>query len=278
MTSRYDDLGEALSLELAHVASRGGDLAANIQAWMATEPASTTITIAEDRRAWELRLQIREQPPLVKWGHTFGDAVSGLRGVLNHLVRGIVEVEAITLAKPLQLQFPIAATTSEWRNESKRVAELPKDARDAIEQIQPFRRSGPHGQPESDPLLLLRRLSNRKNHDFALLPVVEPRELTHEFAVEFASEAAASAEGEPEVAVAAAFEHGTVLIRQVTKSAIVKVRGEYRVSAQAVVEDPGTGGNLGATEGLAALLRYVSEVCEHVLRAVRLTSTQGSGI
>jgi hypothetical protein len=145
---------------------------------------------------------------------------------------------------------------------------LPSQVQAAVEQIQPFQRTGAAGTPQQDGLLLLQRLSNVDKHEVALRPLLNPLELAHSFAVEFQSEEDAAAEGPPKVEIGASFEDSAILLHQVTRHPIAKVTGSYDFNAQAVVNDPVVG-PIGITAGLAQLLTYVDQVCGFVLASAR---------
>lgn len=271
--STYDDLSVSLASRLAHVSDLGEQLAKAIQDWVADGHYRVEAAIAENRLSWELRLCVDEQPPLGKWGHIFANAISDLRSTLNNVLWGVAEVEGITLEKPKLVQFPIAKTASDWTQQARWVAELPVATQEAVHALQPFQRSGGvDGTPDSDPLLLLQRLSNTDKHRVALLPIVNPEELAHTFAVEFHTEEDASAQGEPQVAINVSFENGAVLLRQVTTRPIAKVKGSHEFKARAVVIQP-PHQPVPLTGGLSALLQYVNQVSAVVLNATQARST-----
>ncbi len=264
MSPSYSHLASTIAERLRYVTTRGEDLAAEIQQWQACHGLTPQAVIADDRLSWELRINLAEAPPLIRWGHIFGDAISALRSTLNNLVWGIAQVEGIQLQKPRVLQFPIAETVNEWKSQRQWIKESPASAQKSIEQVQPFQRTSPNGTPAEDLLLVLRQLSNRDKHELALLPDRLPQELTHQFSVQFPSDDDAAAEPPPHVELNPVFTDGAVLFRQVTRHPIVKVQGSYALQMKVVVLNP-PNSSVGVTSGLAALCYYLDQVCGYVL-------------
>ena len=263
-SDEYRDLANSLSVRIKRANTLGEQLGTAIQQWMKSNPLSVTPTIADDRLSWDLVVRTA-RPPLEKWGMLYGDAIHNLRAALDNLVWGLATASGTPPSKPRQVQFPIVEKEVDWVKGSRQIAELLPVAQHAIENIQPFKRGGEHGTPEQDPLLLLNWLSNTDKHRLAILPIVQPLELQHSFAVEFRTDEEARANVPPEVEMNAdPFVDGTRLFRQVTKHPIVKIKGQYGVRGRVVVVDQ-EHGHLGVTESLAKLVTYVPQVVDYVL-------------
>lgn len=166
----------------------------------------------------------------------------------------------------------------DWANERHRISELPRAAQTAIELVQPFQRTeGVDSLPEFDPLLLLNRLSNYEKHRLAIEPIMNPSELSHSFSVDFGSDDAAKQNEPPDVTISAdLFTAGAVLIRHVTRTPILDVRGEYAFKGQVVVVDSVCGA-VGVTTILAQLAQYVPQAIDQILH-LYVQSVLGSAI
>ena len=259
-------LARRLQARVNRAVQHGEELSRLIQDWMATEPIRTEIVVAPDRLWWELRVDV-SSPPYDDWATAFGDGVHNLRAALDNLVWGLATLGGNEPIQPTRVQFPIVERRSEWRMERARISALPPAAQAAIELVQPFQRSGPDGEPASDALLLLNRLSNREKHRLAIEPTMTPSEISHACSVDFGSDEAAELNVPPDVVLSAdAFVQGAVLIRQVTKTPILDVKGEYAFKGQVVVIDSIAGG-LGVTTILSQLAHYVPQVINLVLQS-----------
>ena len=247
-----------------YVVNQGETLSESIQSWVTDHPITCHAEIAEDRLSWQLLVEIHD-PPLDDWGFNFGDAVHNLRACLDNMAWAL----ANTLGppkKPKQVQFPIVTREANWKDERRRISELPPRAQTAIEQIQPFQRPrGTNGKPAEDPLVMLAEFSNSDKHRVGFLPQVNTAAIGHAFTVQFESEEKATAEGSPRVEVnLEPFTADSVLMHQTTSSPIVKVIGALDVTAlvAAIRED---GVSVGVTQSLATMAHYTKKVMDYVL-------------
>lgn len=264
-----EQLAVSLTRRIERAVEHGQSLAEQIQTWLATEPVTVVPSIADDRLSWELRVSVDNPPPLEAWASIFDDAVHNLRSTLDNLAWGLASLDGREPSKPKSIYFPIVEKRENWEQERRKIAELPASAQAAIESIQPFQRSGADGLPENDALLLLNRLSNTGKHRFAIQPVMTPHELEHSFSVDFGSDEAAARNVPPDVTMSAdCFVDNAVVIRQVTKTPIVELRGQYAFRGQVVVIDPVVGA-VGVTSVLAELATYVPTVADYVLGSLR---------
>jgi hypothetical protein len=244
-------------LKLARVAVQGSELGEAIQGWkqraVRVEPK-----IADDRLSWELRMRVTEPPPLnSSWNFTFDEAVHNLRSTLDNAVISIATGTGVGVNK--QLQFPIAATRTEWKKEALRIRTLPALWQAAIEAIQPFQVGRPIGPGEGG-LLILRDLDVEQKHYLQSHAVVESSQLEHDASVEFETEAGAAASARPEVEYfASGFNNGEVLARQRVFSRIAKVSGSFSIAAQVQVVHV-DGRQFGATSILYELYLVVGRV------------------
>jgi hypothetical protein len=113
-----------------------------MQAWGGSNSYGVRASIAEDRLGWELQLRVPHPPPLALWGFRFGEAVNHLRATLDNLVVAIAQQSGVTDEKQLKaLMFPISGTPKEWKSRQKALACLADWCRDALEQVQPWRKT-----------------------------------------------------------------------------------------------------------------------------------------
>jgi len=269
---RHDDLN-LLTAQLAErvrsAAEHGAKLGDQIQGWLKREPIKGTAAISDDRLSWELRVDVIEPAPFLRWASTFGDGVHNLRVALDNLAWGLAALDGAQPQKPKAIFFPIVEKRTDWAQQQKQIAELPASAKAAIESIQPFQRTGVDGLPETDGLLLLGRLDNTDKHRFAIQPMLTATEIEHSFSVEFGSDEDAAKNVPPDTTISTdVFVKDAVLLRHVTKTPIVAVKGNFAFKGQVVVIDPILG-PLGVTTVLAQLATYVPRVMDHILNSVR---------
>ena len=263
-----DQLTAQLAERVRSAAEHGAKLGDQIQTWMKQEPIKGAPAISEDRLSWELRVDVVKPAPFPQWATTFGDAVHNLRSVLDNLAWGLAVLDGAQPQKPNDIYFPIVEKRDAWAQNQKKIAELPNPAQIAIENIQPFQRTGIDGPPESDALLLLGRLNNTDKHRFAIQPMLTATEIGHSFSVDFGSDEAAAKNVPPDTTISAdVFVKDSVLLRHVTKTPIVKVKGHFAFKGQVVVIDPIVG-PVGVTTVLAQLVTYVPQVMDYVLHSM----------
>jgi hypothetical protein len=261
-------LARRLHRRFDHASSRGQALADSIATWMSHNEIEMRPVIAEDRLSWELWLDVNH-PPLDEWGNLFNDGIHATRTMLDHLTWGLATMDGRAPERPKSVQFPVARTRKDWKNESRKIAELDPRARQAIEEVQPFQRDGQSLGPERDPLLLLSEFDNVGKHRIILDPGINPQEVAHEASVEFGSAEIAAQEGPPQIL----FDLGSIpatrpLLRWVTQHPIVRVKGGVRLHAQVqVVLEPDKA--YGVTSVLGELLDYAGRVTNHVLAAIQ---------
>jgi hypothetical protein len=265
MTNEADELIARMWKRYERVLVQGQGLGDSIQSWLSAHPMSVRAEIVEDRLSWQLIVDI-DQPPLDDWGHAFGEAVHNLRACLDNLAWALANLDG-SPSKPKRVQFPIVKDKSDWNAGKSRIAELPDSAQRAIEQLQPFQRTGgSDGTAGNDQLVLLADFSNTDKHRVALLPEVGYESIEHAFAVKFRSEDDAAAEGAPNVEFdLGPLRTGGVIMRQVTRHPIDSVQGSLNINARVVVLHPDHP-PAGVTQSLAEMAQYVKLVVEHVLQ------------
>lgn len=216
------------------------DLTADVQKWAASTPLQLVGNIREDRLQFTVTLEVKAQPPLEQWAYRFGEAVHQLRAALENYLVSIARESGVTESKDLRrIQFPIAASSKEWKESASRIANLPQPVRAVIQQVQPFNRGESPAALRGDPLLLLRDLSNRDKHQARVITTMVPAQLQQAAAVEFETEEGAAASVPPDVRInVPSFETGGILYQQTTKGRIAKVTGTFNYHLQVCMEMP----------------------------------------
>lgn len=253
---------------LDQAARKGEQLAASIQDWVAAGPWRLVTDIQEDRLRYTVNLVVDTPPPLERWALEFGEAVHHLRALLDNTVVSLGTEAGLTTKQLRKLQFPIAATVAEWRDQKNRIADLPAPLRTAIELVQPFQRNG-FEPVVQDLLLLLRDLDNQDKHHVQVESFIDPTEIMHELGVTFETQEEAEQNVPPDVTfyTDAYFHDGACLLEHRTKTRIAAVAGSFRGHAQVVVSLPGRGDKPGITWILAALCFYTGTILEYLEKA-----------
>ena len=249
---------------LEHANQRGEELGVAIQTWAAGKPCTGLGEVDDDRLGWRLSLRVGAEPPLCNWSLIFSDAVSQLRSSLDNLAMAINDGPESGDPKSVKrVKFPIASSEEEWRSDRTWIQHFPTRYFQRIENVQPFNRVKQGGVTDGDLLLILRKLSNADKHYLQVRPILQPQKLSHEFSIEFETEADAALSVPPDVEVfGAAFRDGEVLLHQKTKGRIAKILGNYQVAleVQIIIEEK----SYKLTEILAALCYYTGVVIRYV--------------
>lgn len=178
-----DDIHTKLINRVEFAAKRGGEFSTSIRVWGDKQPVSLSGEIADDRLSYKVVLNFNQLPNLDDWNHTFGDAMHNLRSVLNNLVAEVAHAEGLSKDQIKKIQFPVALSAKQWRDEKRRIQLLPAEVQAAIEKVQPFTEIPQ--SPEKHPLAILSSLSNQDKHRLELAPAIQPLELAHNASIEF---------------------------------------------------------------------------------------------
>jgi hypothetical protein len=92
--------------------------------------------------------RIPDAPPVHKWGLVVGDVLHNLRSALDHLAWQLVLANGKSPTS--RTEFPIFKDDREFKDQARRkVGGMSKDARTAIESLQPYatRKDDPEGEP-----------------------------------------------------------------------------------------------------------------------------------
>lgn len=124
-----------------------------------------------DTRDDELVVEVETQQTasMRQWPLIAADAISNLRGALDHAVW---EISILTVGPPPEplpsrwrrIQFPVCASIEQWAEaisgKRDRLWALPSEVRFAIERAQPFHAA----RPDEEPLVWLHELNNSNKH------------------------------------------------------------------------------------------------------------------
>jgi hypothetical protein len=178
-----NDIHTKLINRVEFAVKRGREFSTSIRAWGDAQPISLSGEIAEDRLSYKVILNFNQLPDLDDWNHTFGDTMHNLRSVLNNLVAEIARAEGSSKDQIKKVQFPVAVSVKQWRDEKRRIQLLQPEVQAAIEKVQPF--TAMPQSPEKHPLAILKSLSNQDKHRLELVPAIQPLELVHNASIEF---------------------------------------------------------------------------------------------
>lgn len=256
-------LTKFVQLKLERATMQSSELLKQTQQWAATNAISTKCEPREGRLGFRIILEeFSQPPPFDHWGLLLGECAHNLRSALDNLAYALARSHQDPPKSPGNIAFPIFIESNKFKIErQKRLIELPLEAADLIEKLQPFQRNGTpeFGFPENDFLGLLQKLNNVDKHRVPAFVVLAPTSLTHNSEVEFESEELADQELPPDVRIwSGPLVAGITLIEQVTKNPIVNVRGSYKGTA--IVQIQMDDKRLSADQ-IVAMCSYVRLVC-----------------
>ena len=230
-----------VQLKLARAETYARALADSIQNWTAANEFRARCELREGRLGFRLVLEdFDEAPPLDEWGLTTGDCVHNLRSALDNLAFALSRLVQDPPPRPRNISFPIYAEQRAFVERGKpRLAQMPAQAADLIERLQPFQRDGSaeQGTPEQDALVLLQGLNNADKHQVPLVTLIAPQTIGHAVELEFLNDEDAEANVPPDQTVwGGPLSSGVVLLEQRTTRPIAKVRGSFDSRAIVAIE------------------------------------------
>jgi hypothetical protein len=206
-------------------------LTSSIQSWFKEYPITLKPTIRQDRRSWELAIELAATPPIDEWAVEVSEIVGHLRAALDNQVMLIAKKSEIVDIKALgRLKFPICETEEGWNKEKKSISCLPVDCQERIEQVQPFQRGRQNADSSHDPLVVLRELSNSDKHYELAIPSPSIEKIGHSMQVEFVNEQEAALSIPPDMEVMnPGLRSGEVVLRHNARGAIKSVQGSMEL-------------------------------------------------
>lgn len=219
-------------------------------------PAIQTLTISDDRLAWEARIDFASDPPNDEWALVLGDVIHNLRSALDVLVWSCAAPETLTPSQQRDLAFPILTDASKWdRARRRRLQSVPDDVVERIRNVQPFNID----EPRLDYLAVLHDLDITDKHRLQLDLRTTAAESTVDLAIEF-EESTAPDEYEPMVSAPdTPPERGGVLMTG---------RGVHRMTSAAGSMTASTGLMIHLPFGNFGTRGFIDEIRGRVLEVV----------
>ncbi len=253
--------------KLDRIQTLGETLLVDVTAWNNTHPLIVAFEIDDDGHGWSWTVRsLSPAPDLDAWGVRFGEIAHHFRSLLNHTVTRIARAEG--LERDRQLQFPIATTLKSWKQERKRLKNIPDSVARAIYANQPFVMSKGHGvEPALDVLAVLGWADNEEKHEVDLVPVMAPTTFTVDKAPEFARAGASLEEVDVEYEYDFSMAPNSVLThaRYTSETVIGPGQLDYTMTMGVAVND-----SLGIPVELKTQLNEFMEKVKHVLTTVLL--------
>lgn len=217
------------------------DLTASIASWASATPIEARCELREGRIGYRLiQLGYSTPPPLTEWGLQLGDYAHNVRSSLDNLAYALARLRRDPPERPNAISFPIYRDASSFKQKGLRtIDQLPEEAAQVIERIQPFQRNGSQieGTADQDPLLFLQELNNSDKHRVPSVILLAPENLHHLHEVEFQSEEDAKQNVPPDVtAWSGPLKPGTILFELRTKHPLARVNGRTEIRAIVAVE------------------------------------------
>jgi len=169
-----------------------------------------------------------------------GEYIHNLRSALDNLAFALARLKEDPPKNPRVITFPIFIEREQFeRNGRSRVAQLPAQAAELIEKLQPFQRKGDSatGTPQSEPLPFLQKLSNNDKHQIPSVVVLLATEMQNSTMVEYRNDEEAAQNIPPDVTIwGGPIEPGTVLVEHRTKHPLAAVKGCHTFSGKVFFE------------------------------------------
>jgi len=176
-----------------------------------------------------------ENIPINEWDTQFGECIHNLRSSLDNFAFALARLKEDPPLRQKSICFPIYTKKEEFINNGRRnIDQLPSDASELIEKLQPFNRDGSEefGRPEDDPLVILTELYNSDKHRIPSVVLITPTQIGQEVCVKFYTEEDASANIPPNATVwVGPLKPGAVLFEYKTTAPIESVEGKYDFEA-----------------------------------------------
>jgi len=160
-----DPLGSAW-LKLDRADKHLNELLRKVDAFAERQPYTSERHLDRNRGLHIYRVNLPRKPPRT-WGPVIGDAVHNMRSSLDHLAWALA---CLTTSNPSRkTAFPIFERWNDRspRNFASMVRQMPDAAKQAVDELQPYK----HGElAGKHPLAVLSYLSNRDKHQL-LVPL-----------------------------------------------------------------------------------------------------------
>ena len=255
---------KSVELKLARASAQVSALNEAITSWVVANPIVATCELRESRLGFRVTQQEFLQPaPLDYWGLLAGECVHNMRSALDNLAFTLARLSRDPPEKPRGIAFPIYTEKALFeKNGRKNIDQLPQQAAQLVERLQPFQRDGSpaFGTPDKDALVLLQWLSNIDKHQVPSVVLIAPTEISHNFSAAFQSEEDAAENVPPDTTIwAGPLSAGTVLLEYRTKHPLASASGKFE--GKAIVAIQTSSEPQAIVPVLQALNEYVALVC-----------------
>lgn len=174
---------------------------------------------------------------LEQCGLMIGECMHNLRSSLDNLAFALACLKQNPPPNPKKISFPIYANHDEFIKQAKTklVAQLPTQAADLIEKLQPFQRLSPDvdGSPDTDPLIHLQWFNNIDKHQIPTAVLLSPNgDIQSNCSVLFASEEDARLNVPPQIEFFGyPLKSGSTVMEHKTNRPVQSVQADFTLAA-----------------------------------------------
>jgi len=258
------DLIRPVDLKLARAHAQANELCAQIEKWRLQNPIKMKSELFEDRLGYQIIVtDFEESTKLEEWGILIGEFMHNLRSSLDNLAFALARLKEDPPSNPNQISFPIFQEKAEFvkKSKAKISQQLPANAADMIEKIQPFQRLNPNvdGEPNTDALVLLQWFNNIDKHRIpTVLLMVPTGDILKTATIEFYTAEDAALNVPPQVEFFGyPIKKGAILMQHKTNKPICKVNGEFTLGANVSVQGLNS---IDSVEPLVKQLHYYTSL------------------
>lgn len=125
-------------VQLERGAEQLAGLAVAISDWERASELHLLPVVSHDRTSIEFRLRMSSPPPLERWSLLIGEALHSLRSAMDGLAFQLTHLDGKSPDSPTKVYFPVANTSSQWRDKAKHLNSMPPEVLERIRTLQPF--------------------------------------------------------------------------------------------------------------------------------------------
>lgn len=232
-----------VDLKLARAFIQANELCDQIEKWSSQNKIKFKCELRENRLGYKIVVADFESPELLEeWGILIGEYMHNLRSSLDNLAYALARTKQDPPENPNKISFPIFQDETEYNKKTKAILhqQLPLDAANLIEKLQPFQRANPdvEGEPHTDALVLLQWFNNVDKHRIpTVLLVVPSGQIQNSTTVEFYTEEDAALNVPPQVEIFGyPLKQNSVLLEHKTNTPIKKVSGNFNYGAKVSIQ------------------------------------------
>lgn len=274
-----NELWRSVILKIERAEAQSILLAKSIEEWSVRNTFETEISLRPGRLGMKVVLkEFRESPPFDEWALIFGECIHNLRSSLDNLAFGLARLKKDPPSQPKTIAFPIFKDKEDFeRNGRRSLKQLPEDASNLIERLQPFQRDGSEqfGRPEDDFLLKLQLFNNLDKHQVPSMTLVAPSGMELSIHAEFYSDDHTNENVPPNVHVwSGPLSPGAVLVEYITTQPIKS--GNLDIKGGGIVSVSGLEAPVPVALTLVAIQQYVHLVASQFHPFFELSGPAGN--